>query len=88
MCPHKRDMVLARGLIGDQSGKPKLACPHHKKTFSLESGACLSGDAYAIATFPVQISAGTVYIELPPSDLLETRLCEDEDGCDSAFAAE
>ena len=81
MCPHKRDMVLARGLIGDSSGKPKLACPLHKKTFSLETGACTSGEAYQIATFPVQISAGTVYVELPPADVLETRLCEDSEAC-------
>ena len=87
MCPHKRDMVLSRGLIGDQAGKPKLACPHHKKTFSLENGECLSGESYSIATFPVQISAGTVYVELPPADQLETRLCEDADAC-SAQAAE
>jgi nitrite reductase (NADH) large subunit len=87
MCPHKRDMVLARGLIGDQGGKPKLACPHHKKTFSLEDGSCLSGEKYEIATFPVQVSAGTVYLELPPSDILETRLCEGADEC-GAVAAE
>jgi nitrite reductase (NADH) large subunit len=84
MCPHKRDMVLSRGLIGDQAGKPKLACPHHKKTFALDSGECMSGDGYQIATFPVQISAGTVYVELPPADVLETRLCEDADACSSS----
>jgi NAD(P)H-dependent nitrite reductase small subunit len=78
-CPHKRDMVLARGLLGDQSGKAKVACPHHKKTFALESGECLSGEGYQIATFPVQISAGTVYVELPPADVLESRLCEQAD---------
>jgi nitrite reductase (NADH) large subunit len=87
MCPHKRDMVLSRGLIGDSAGKPKLACPHHKKTFSLESGECTSGEGYQIATFPVQISAGTVYVELPPADVLETRLCEDAEAC-GAQAAE
>jgi nitrite reductase (NADH) large subunit len=87
MCPHKRDMVLSRGLIGDSSGKPKVACPHHKKTFSLDTGECTSGDAYQIATFPVQISAGTVYVELPPADVLETRLCEDAEAC-GAQAAE
>ena len=26
-CPHKKDMVLARGLIGDQGGTPKFASP-------------------------------------------------------------
>jgi hypothetical protein len=64
-----------------------LACPHHKKTFSLETGECTSGDGYQIATFPVQISAGTVYVELPPVDVLETRLCEDAVAC-GAQAAE
>jgi nitrite reductase (NADH) large subunit len=81
MCPHKKDMVLARGLIGDTSGKPKLACPQHKKTFSLETGECLSGEAYEIATFPVQISAGTVYVELPPAEVLEARLCAQSEAC-------
>jgi nitrite reductase (NADH) large subunit len=84
MCPHKQDMVLARGLIGDASGKPKLACPLHKKTFSLENGACTSGDAYEIATFPVQVNAGTVYVELPPADVLEARLCAHDAGLEAA----
>src|SRR5439155_17673261 len=55
MCPHKQEMVLARGILGDQSGAPKVACPLHKKTFDLESGACLSGEALEIATFPVRV---------------------------------
>ncbi len=38
MCPHKKEMVLSRGIIGDQAGIPKVACPLHKKTFSLASG--------------------------------------------------
>src|ERR1019366_1182889 len=41
LCPHKQEMVLARGILGDQAGAPKVACPMHKKTFDLESGACL-----------------------------------------------
>ena len=27
MCPHRREFVLSRGMIGDQNGKPKVACP-------------------------------------------------------------
>jgi nitrite reductase (NADH) large subunit len=80
-CPHKQDMVLARGLLGDQSGKAKVACPQHKKTFALDSGECLSGEAYQIATFPVQVSAGTVYVELPPADVLEARFCDQGEAC-------
>jgi nitrite reductase (NADH) large subunit len=81
MCPHRKDMVLARGIIGDQSGRPKVACPLHKKTFSLEDGGCLSGEAYQIATFPVQINAGMVYVELPPADVLEAKLRAMQDHC-------
>ncbi len=86
MCPHRKEMVLARALIGDQGGVPKLACPMHKKTFSLETGECLSGEAYQVATFPVQINAGTVYVELPPAELLEARLCEQHEGSELVAA--
>lgn len=62
MCPHRQQMVLARGMIGSQAGEPKVACPFHKKTFSLQTGACLSGEEYAIETYPVRVVAGRVYV--------------------------
>ena len=63
-------LVLARGLLGDQKGTPKVACPQHKKTFSLKSGECLSGDPLKIRTFPVRIEDGFVLVELPsPRDV-------------------
>ena len=62
LCPHKMEMVLSRGLIGDAAGIPKLACPIHKKTFSLEDGSNLNGEDYSIATYPVKIESGIVYI--------------------------
>jgi NAD(P)H-dependent nitrite reductase small subunit len=65
-CPHKGDAVLSRGIIGDENGTPKVACPLHKKTFSLEDGKCLSGDAGAVETFGVQVRDGWVFLELPP----------------------
>ncbi len=64
-CPHKREAVLSRGLIGDQNGVPKVACPLHKKTFSLETGECLSGDPHRVDVFPVRIDGDQVYVELP-----------------------
>lgn len=66
LCPHKREMVLARGILGDQQGTPKVACPLHKKTFSLDSGACLSGEDYGVRVFPVKVEADKVYLSLPP----------------------
>jgi nitrite reductase (NADH) large subunit len=68
LCPHKQQMVLARGIVGDQAGTPKVACPMHKKTFDLESGACLSGEDLSIATFPVRVDGDDVWVELPPAE--------------------
>jgi nitrite reductase (NADH) small subunit len=62
LCPHKLEMVLSRGMIGDDQGIPKVACPMHKKTFSLENGENLNGDLEAIATYPVKIENNIVYI--------------------------
>lgn len=62
LCPHKQQMALSRGMIGTQGDEPKVACPFHKKTFSLESGHCLSGDDYCIQTYPVRIENQTVEI--------------------------
>ncbi len=62
VCPHKIEMVLSRGMIGDDKGIPKVACPMHKKTFSLETGENLNGDLEAIATYPVKIEKENVYI--------------------------
>ena len=62
LCPHKMEMVLARGLIGVEGELAKVACPLHKKTFSLESGENLNGDLPAIAVYPVKIEEGFVYV--------------------------
>ena len=62
LCPHKMEMVLSRGMIGDESGIAKVACPMHKKTFSLETGENLNGDLPDIATYPVKIENNFVYI--------------------------
>lgn len=64
LCPHKQQMVLSRGMIGStgEHCEPKVACPFHKKTFSLITGACLSGEQFVIKTYPVTVLDGKVYI--------------------------
>ena len=62
LCPHKMEMVLSLGMIGDKSGIPKVACPMHKKNFSLEDGSNLAGEDLKIATYPVKIKGENVYI--------------------------
>ena len=62
LCPHKMEMILARGMIGDEAGIAKVACPLHKRTFSLETGENLNGDLPSIAVYPVKIENGFVYV--------------------------
>jgi len=80
-CPHMKDMVMARGLIGDQQGVPKVACPLHKKTFSLTDGKCLGDDEYRIMTFAVKVVDGWVYVELPDEATTERLIGPDKVVC-------
>ncbi len=65
MCPHKQQMALSRGMIGSTNDIPKVACPFHKKTFSLVDGQCLNDDACdSIKTYEVNIENGKVYVQL------------------------
>ena len=61
-CPHKQQMALSRGMIGTEGDDPKVACPFHKKTFSLISGECLSGEEFSIKTYPIKIETGNVFV--------------------------
>ena len=87
MCPHKKAFVLSRGILGDTNGVPKIACPLHKKTFSLDSGTCLSGEDYAVQVFPVKVEGDDVYLELPPTEVLDTLLATDI-GCHLATSGD
>lgn len=62
LCPHKMQMVLSRGMIGSLQGEPKVACPFHKKTFSLRTGECLNAEECSISVFPVKVEDGFVHI--------------------------
>lgn len=62
LCPHKMEMVLSRGMIGEENLEPKVACPLHKNTFSLKTGENLNGSLSAIVTYPVKVKDGIVYV--------------------------
>jgi len=63
-CPHKKQMALSRGMIGTHLDDPKIACPFHKKTFSLRTGQCLNGDECSIRTYPVKVEDGDVFVQI------------------------
>jgi nitrite reductase (NADH) large subunit len=74
MCPHKNAFVLSRGILGTASDEPKVACPLHKRPFSLATGECLSGEALSLKVFPVKVVNDEVYVELPPQEQLDALL--------------
>ena len=61
-CPHRKQMALSRGMIGSLGDEPKVACPFHKKTFSLATGQCLSGDECVIKIYEVKVEVDKVFI--------------------------
>ncbi len=63
-CPHKLQMILSRGMLGDHDGEPKVACPFHKQTFSLKTGESFSGDCDNIKTYPVKTGEGYVFVDV------------------------
>ena len=88
MCPHKNAFVLSSGILGDSENTPKVACPLHKKPFSLESGESLSGEDFSVKVFPVKVEDGKVLVELPPTQQLDALLAtqlhiigEESGGC-------
>ncbi|MDH5654886.1 MAG: nitrite reductase small subunit NirD [Spirochaetia bacterium] len=65
-CPHNKEMVIGRGILGDASGRPKITCAMHKRSFSLNTGKCLNDESVEdIQIFEVKVEDGYVYIKLP-----------------------
>lgn len=64
MCPHKQAFVLSQGIVGDADGKPKVACPLHKKQFDLKTGSEIDGDLQ-ILRFDTKIEGDDVLVHLP-----------------------
>ena len=71
LCPHKMEMVISLGMIGNKEDVPKVACPLHKKNFSLEDGSNLAGEDYKIAVYPVKIENENVYIDFNDQEILQ-----------------
>lgn len=64
MCPHKRQFVLSRGLIGEDRGEPKIVCPLHKNAFSLKTGGHLGGHCeYKLKTYPIKVEGDNIFLQ-------------------------
>jgi nitrite reductase (NADH) large subunit len=82
LCPHKQEMVLSRGLLGDTAGIPKVTCPMHKKSFSLQDGKSLNDEIYSIQTFEVKLEGDDLLVKLPTQENLDRlHACNTEEDC-------
>ena len=74
-CPHWNEQVLWRGLTGERDGEPKIACPMHKRTFSLRSGAAFGADTADLLTFAVRVDDdGRVLVAAPSAETIAREL--------------
>ena len=76
-CPHRKQMALSRGMIGTQQDEPKVACPFHKKNFSLIDGQKLSSLLALDMTMVLQATA-LAYIKPNEIAALALYLASDE----------
>lgn len=86
-CPHWDENVLWRAMTGEHGDEPKIACPMHKKTFSLASGECISDEGLQIATFAIRIENGEVFLERPSGSFLEEERSHAAPLCKAEVAA-
>jgi nitrite reductase (NADH) small subunit len=62
--PFSKAFVIARGIVGDKAGAPKIASPMFKQSFDLRSGRCLDDPTVALATWPARVVGGVVQVQI------------------------
>jgi len=64
--PFSEAFVIARGIVGDCAGRPKIASPIYKQSFDLETGVCLDDPSVRLPIYPVRLRDGRVAVGLRP----------------------
>ena len=65
--PFSHAFVIARGIVGDRGGVPKIASPIFKQSFDLATGQCLDDAGVQIPTYPIRVRDGRVCICVTPN---------------------
>ena len=72
--PFSRAFVLARGIVGDRDGRPKIASPIYKQTFNLRTGVCYEDPGVRLDVYRVRRRRGMVEILSAPVDATKPEL--------------
>lgn len=60
--PFSEAFVIARGIVGDRAGRPKIASPIFKQNFDLRTGACLDDETVTLPTYAARVRGGRVEV--------------------------
>ena len=60
--PFSEAFVIARGIVGDRGGCPKIASPIYKQSFDLRTGVCLDDPSVTLPTYPVRVRQGRIEV--------------------------
>ena len=63
--PFSHAFVIARGIVGDRGGIPKIASPIFKQNFDLRTGQCLDDPAVRLTAYAVRVADGRIQIAAP-----------------------
>ena len=64
--PFSRAFVIARGIVGDRGGIPKIASPIFKQNFDLRTGQCLDDPNVRLPAYPTRVRDGRIAIYIAP----------------------
>jgi nitrite reductase (NADH) small subunit len=62
--PFSKAFVIARGIVGDKDGVPKITSPIFKQGFDLATGQCLDDPTVCLPTYAVRVQAGQIEVLL------------------------
>jgi nitrite reductase (NADH) small subunit len=65
--PFSKACVIARGIIGDHNGTPKIASPMYKQSFDLRNGRCLEDPEICLGSYAVRVVEGRVEVYSAPA---------------------
>ena len=64
--PFSHAFVIARGIVGDRRGTPKIASPIFKQSFDLATGQCLDDANVRLPSYPTRVRDGRIAIAVAP----------------------
>lgn len=63
--PFSKAFVIARGIVGDREGIPKIASPIFKQSFDLRTGECLDDPSVRLPVYPTRVMDGRIEVLVP-----------------------